>query len=126
MSVSIISTHIKLNKQKINLLLGEVTNLSQIGQGGNSIVYSGKQNNHEVAIKFLIQEESQKLLRFKAEYFNIIFINNHIDIVKYINYEEYKIEDKLIPIIVMKKYEHSFKEYSKTIEVNYINFIKLR
>jgi len=40
----IISEYIKENNNKLQLKLGLVENLKQIGQGGNGLVYSGKQN----------------------------------------------------------------------------------
>ena len=91
--------------------LGEISNLEQIGQGGNGLVYGGVQNNQEVAIKFLVEDSrSSKLQRFKAEYFNINLLEERSNIVNYINYEEIPLEDGyLIPAIIMKRYDKSLK-----------------
>ncbi|USK57403.1 protein kinase [Cytobacillus solani] len=123
-----ISSFIKQNNKSIILTLGEVSDLKQIGQGGNGLVYSGVQNNQEVAIKFLVEEkQSSKLQRFKAEYFNINLLADRSNIVNYINYEEIQFEDGYsIPAIIMKKYDKSLKDFrNDTTEISEKTFINL-
>ncbi|OFD71172.1 MULTISPECIES: protein kinase domain-containing protein [Bacillus cereus group] len=123
-----ISSFIKNNKKSITLTLGEVSNLKQIGQGGNGLVYAGLQNNKEVAIKFLVEDtQSSKLDRFKAEYFNVNLIEDRTNIVNYINYEEIPLEDGyLISAIIMKKYDKALKKLREnTSEISENTFIKL-
>lgn len=107
-----ISSFIKKNNKSITLTLGEISNLEQIGQGGNGLVYAGIQNNKEVAIKFLVEDtHSGKLERFKAGYFNVNLIEERTNIVNYINYEEIQFEnDYLIPAIIMKRYDKALKK----------------
>lgn len=123
-----VSSFIKQNKNSIILTLGEITDLKQIGQGGNGLVYSGIQNNQEVAIKFLVEnKQSSKLQRFKAEYFNINLLKDRSNIVNYINYEEIQIDtDDPIPAIIMKKYDKSLKKFRNDAqEINEKTFVKL-
>ncbi|MGG2103911.1 protein kinase domain-containing protein [Lysinibacillus pakistanensis] len=122
-----VSSFIKQNKNSIILKLGEVSDLKQIGQGGNGLVYSGIQNNQEVAIKFLVEnKQSSKLQRFKAEYFNINLLEDRSNIVNYINYEEVTIENEMIPAIIMKKYDTSLKSFrNDNPEINEKTFVKL-
>lgn len=115
--------HIKTNNYIIKTSLGEVKDIKQIGQGGNSIVFSGLLYGENVAIKCLMNIKDNKISRFKAEYFNIVYKFSQIPgIVEMLNYDEIKIKSKYLPIIIMKKYEQelkykndiSFEEY-KTI-----------
>jgi serine/threonine-protein kinase len=84
----------------------------KIGQGGNGLVYIGRINGIEIAIKFLIHYNSNKYLRFKAEYFNINLIKDRIkNSVNNIHYGELKINENIFPYIIMKKYSKSLREY---------------
>ncbi|MEC1525439.1 protein kinase [Neobacillus niacini] len=119
---------IKKNKGSIISLLGEISNLKEIGQGGNGLVYGGVQNNQEVAIKFLVEDSRKsKLQRFKAEYFNINLLGDRSNIVNYINYEEMPLEDGyLVPAIIMKRYDKSLKDLrGDTSEISEETLIKL-
>ncbi|MFE4133501.1 serine/threonine protein kinase [Peribacillus sp. YIM B13482] len=119
---------IKQNKGSIILSLGEISNLEEIGQGGNGLVYGGVQNNQEVAIKFLVEDSRKsKLQRFKAEYFNINLLGDRSNIVNYINYEEISLEEGyLVPAIIMKRYDKSLKALrGDTSEISEETFIKL-
>ena len=89
-----ISSFIKQNDNSLTVTLGDISNLEKIGEGGNGLVYAGVQNNQDVAIKFLVaDEQSSKLQRFKAEYFNVNLIEERTNIVNYINYEEIQFDD---------------------------------
>ncbi|MGX6972727.1 protein kinase domain-containing protein [Vagococcus lutrae] len=124
----IISSFIKGNNKSVTSKLGEISNLEQIGQGGNGLVYAGIQNNQEVAIKFLVEDtQSSKLERFKAEYFNINLIEERTNIVNYINYEEIHLDaDNIVPAIIMKRYDKSLKKLREsTPEISEKVFIKL-
>lgn len=114
----ILRNFIKDNGKTINIQLGEVSKLKQLGEGGNGLVYSGILNNQELAIKFLVEEGKRKLVRFKAEYFNINLISRDKSIVSYIDYDEINVKDNVFPCIIMKKYDGSLKSLKKGIEVN--------
>ncbi|MDM5338487.1 protein kinase [Fictibacillus enclensis] len=121
--VSMISDLIKQNNKSMNSSLGIISDLKQIGQGGNGLVYGGLQNNQGVAIKFLVENSrSSKLQRFKAEYFNINLLEDKKNIVNYINYEEITLEEGLlVPAIIMKRYSNSlkgFRDDSSEVDVN--------
>ncbi len=121
-----ISEYIKKNDKELQLKLGVVKSLKQIGQGGNGLVYSGEQNGKDVAIKFLAESGNKKLQRFKAEYFNINLLGHTDGIVSYINYEELMLEDDLIvPMIIMKKYKESLKSFRKSIKPTIEELYKL-
>lgn len=118
-------SYIKKHNSEIELMLGKVTNLEHLGEGGNGLVYSGVLNGQEVALKFLTESNNKKLERFKAEYFNINIIDNKEKIVKYIDYDQLIIGDKVLPIIIMKKYNYSLKDYRKTLEITENELMKL-
>ncbi len=85
--------------------LGEISNLQQIGEGGNGLVFSGEIEGFEIAIKFLINPSKSKLVRFKAEYLNVLTLPENELIAKPILFTEFTIENKLYPAIIMKRYE---------------------
>ena len=93
----------------IHTSIGKVTNLVGIGEGGNGLVFEGEMYNTKVALKFLVNNEQQKLTRFKAEYFNTIILPSNKYVVKLLCYEELRLNEELIPTIIMKKYTSSFK-----------------
>ncbi len=104
---------------KLSLKLGELSiDKSSIGQGGNSLVFKGVLLENEVALKFFTNEKQNKskLDRFKAEYLNIVLLNNNYSIVKLLCYDEVAINDEVYPLIVMKKYEKSLKTYFQEIK----------
>jgi len=121
-----ISKYIKSKNNQLGLLLGSVTELEKIGEGGNGLVYSGVQNGKTIALKFLAESSMKKLIRFKAEYFNVMNLNVNKLIVKYINYEEIAMDNDIeIPTIIMKKYAKSLNQYRKDTVINYENFVRL-
>lgn len=107
---------------KINIKISD-----RIGQGGNGLVYSGKINDIEIAIKFLVGHNSNKYTRFKAEYFNINLVRDEmINIVNNIHYGELIVEDAIFPYIVMKKYSKSLKKYRQELQtLNWYDVKKL-
>lgn len=117
---SLISASIKENGNSIITILGEIKSMKQIGQGGNGLVYSGQLNGKDVAVKFLTEAGKRKLDRFKAEYYNVKLLPNNKDLVKYINYEELRLESELnVPIIIMQKYHCSLKDFRNNNDPNH-------
>lgn len=123
MNIEKLQNYIKSRKRKLSLALGEFTLTKQIGQGANGLVYEADFLGKKIAIKFLITEakgetRKQKLERFLAEYFNVINIEDLNGIIRYIDYDVLKIEDAgveiEIPIIIMKRYECSLADKSKS------------
>ena len=82
-----------LRSNNLSCNLGEISNLRQIGEGGNGIVFSGELQGFEIAIKFLVNPTKDKLTRFKAEYLNVSILPEHKSISKPLLYEEYEIEE---------------------------------
>ncbi|MBB6625096.1 protein kinase [Clostridium gasigenes] len=115
---SLLRGFIKSNNKTIKLTLGEVSSLKYLGEGGNGLVYSGILNGQELALKFLVEDSNKKLVRFKAEYFNINLINRNESIVSYVDYDEVTISDKVFPIIIMKKYDGSLKDLKGCISID--------
>ena len=116
------SKYLKDNHNILNLNWGEYKILEPIGQGGNGMVYKASISGHIVALKILIPSVSgatlkEKLDRFKAEYFNIVTIENPKNIVRYINYDILHISNEEgeleLPIITMKCYDSSLKKNHK-------------
>ncbi|MGL5204535.1 protein kinase domain-containing protein [Cetobacterium sp.] len=132
-----LSVYLKTNKNSIDTLLGKISNLKQIGEGGNGLVYEGNLHGKTIAIKFLINNNSTKLTRFKAEYFNINTLQPNEHIVKYLNFEELHIGEEVVQMIIMNKYDYSLKKYRENLKnpslndlialfdflINSINFI---
>ncbi|WP_094603268.1 Serine/threonine-protein kinase PknD [Sporomusa silvacetica DSM 10669] len=104
--------HIKSQGDCISTCLGPIKKLKQIGEGGNSLVFEGELFGIRVAIKFLMENSSiQKIIRFKAEYVNVNILPNNSYIAKMLNFEELKIQDVVIPMIIMKRYDGSLKDH---------------
>lgn len=117
------SKYINEQKKVVKLTLGEVQLHEQLGQGGNGIVYSGTIIDETIALKFLISDAIGKTLktktnRFLAEYFNVVTLEDSKGIVKYIDYDILKFEDKegivSLPVILMKKYDSSLIKLQAT------------
>lgn len=52
----------------ISTVVGKITDLHQIGEGGNGLVYKGKLQGFDIAAKLLVNEDKEKKDRFLAEY----------------------------------------------------------
>ena len=110
--------YIKENPE-LDLKLGKLQiDKTSIGQGANSLVFKGKLLNNAIAVKFFTNEtqNKSKLERFRAEYLNIVLLENNYGIVKLLGYDEVTIDGMLYPLILMKKYEKHLKIYSKEIK----------
>lgn len=105
----------------------EINISENLGQGGNGIVYLGKYGISNLAIKFLVNYNSKKLSRFKAEYLNISIVRNRLqNIVNYISYGELNVDDSSFPYIIMEVYEMSLKQYRRTLsEISFSRVIDL-
>ena len=113
-----LNDHLRLNNYTIKTLYGSISNISisETAADGNGIVYFGKLNNHDVAIKFLLKNDKNKKNRFLCEFFNVLIgFENNEGIVKQYFYEEVLIDNVKVPIIVMKKYSNHL-EYVDNIE----------
>lgn len=128
--------YIKKCNNIISLTIGEFELQRILGQGGNGIVYSGKILGKNIALKFLISDSTgntlqTKTMRFLAEYFNVVTIENSEGIVKYIDYDTLKFSDSdgdvIIPVILMKEYKSSLSKISpvntKEDFLNIFNFL---
>lgn len=116
MSIEKLRNHIKEKKGVIKLALGKFSELKEIGQGGNGLVYSANYCGHEVALKVLVNKfkgnsGKTKINRFLAEYFNILLIKENKGLVRYFNYDTLIVEQEQeyfnYPVIVMKLYKGS-------------------
>lgn len=117
-SKSCLSRYIKQNKG-IQSKFGEIQidPSDCLGQGGNGMVYKGVLNGKEIVIKFLVNYNSDKHNRFKAEYFNLnLKRDNLINIINNIDYDELITEEGKFPYIIMKKYCKSLREYYNEAE----------
>lgn len=105
-----IRQYIKSNNKEVELMLGKVTNLKNIGEGGNGLVYSGELLEKGIALKILgeLSQESKKN-RFKAEFFNVMLLPSNKFIVQYYDYDELVINEESYPVMLMKQYNGSCK-----------------
>ncbi|MCS4533494.1 serine/threonine-protein kinase [Neisseria montereyensis] len=100
--------------------------IRQLGEGGNSYVYLFQYNETKYAIKLLkktIENQKEKLNRFKDEYFCTIQIP-HPNLARMYHYDEVEIEEEIYSIIIMKLYDKSLKEI-KNNDSGRINNTKL-
>ena len=107
-----LNEYLKQNNNSIKTIYGNIKDISITTSmaGGNGIVYFGKLNSHDVAIKFLLKNEKNKRNRFLCEFFNILIgIENKTGIVKPYFYEEVELDNFKVPIIIMKKYVNHLK-----------------
>lgn len=101
--------------KEIDTDLGKFSFIKNIGEGGNSEVFSFQKTtlNHsqKFAIKFLKNNfSSSQLARFKDEYFCIQQIGDHPNIAKYYHLDQIEIDEDSYYIIVMKYYETSLNK----------------
>jgi len=102
-------------KKEIDTVLGKFSFIKNIGEGGNSEVFSFEKTtlNHsqKFAIKFLKNDFSNsQLARFKDEFFCIQQIGDHPNIAKYYNLDKIKIDENEYYILIMKHYDKSLNE----------------
>lgn len=117
---------IKSNDNVLKTYLGKVTEMKEIGEGGNGLVYEGNLHGFEIAIKFLVSNRSKKVKRFKAEFLNISTLPANNNIVKLISYQEFEIKENKFPAIIMKKYFDSLvrpQEINKSQLEKLFNFL---
>ena len=111
-----LNDYLRLNNYTIKTFYGNITDISitETAAGGNGIVYFGKLNNHDVAIKFLLKNDKNKRNRFLCEFLNVIIgIDNNEGIVKQYFYDEIVLDGCKVPIIVMKKYSNHLEYIDK-------------
>ena len=111
-----LNDYLRLNNYTIKTIYGNITEISitETSAGGNGIVYFGKLNNHDVAIKFLLKNDKNKRNRFLCEFFNVLIgVDNNEGIVKQYFYEEIVLDNCKVPIIVMKKYSNHLEYVDK-------------
>jgi hypothetical protein len=85
--------------------LGDIAIGRQIGEGANGLVYEGLLHGMPVAVKFLVTPENQKLIRFKAEFTNILLLPDYRFVAKPLIYEELTVDDHEYSAIVLQKYD---------------------
>lgn len=84
--------------------IGTFKFVKNIGEGGNSYVYLFEFQNKKFAIKFLKNNDSNKLIRFKDEYFCFAQIPTHPNLVEQYHFDVVNIYDASYYIIIMKYY----------------------
>jgi len=110
-SKSILRNYLKTNS--IQSPLGNLSDFTEIGEGGSGLVYGCKIHGSDVVIKFLIDATKQKLTRFISEYINVVQLPQNCFVARQINFGIFNIDSKDYPYILMKRYRNSLaKEYS--------------
>ncbi|NFF40258.1 hypothetical protein FCV41_12660 [Clostridium argentinense] len=97
-----------------------INSSDKIGQGGNGLVYKATLGVNEFAIKFLMNYNNDKYKRFKAEYLNVnIARNKLVNSVNNIYFDELKVNENIIPYIMMEMYEKSLSQKRREINDNF-------
>ncbi|MGR9272895.1 protein kinase domain-containing protein (plasmid) [Rhizobium leguminosarum] len=77
---------------------------SEIGRGGNAVVYSMRKGEHSFAVKFIGHEKSAALARFRDEYFGSMQIDTHPNVARAFHFDTTEIDGASYSLIVMKRY----------------------
>lgn len=115
-----------LSSATVKTVFGELSNLRTIGEGGNGLVYEASLLGKTVAIKFLTNQSSDKITRFKAEFFNTLTLPANSLIARCLFYDEFNFEGSVFPAIGMVKYDGPLKRPDVlTIEgfLSFFNFL---
>ena len=95
-----------LKEQKqINTDLGEFTYISSLGEGGNSFVFKFHKKEKDYAIKFLKVADTDKINRFKDEFFCAMQISTNKHVVQAYHFDYITIGELSYYIIIMKYYQ---------------------
>lgn len=96
-----------------------------IKEGGNSIVIFGKIQEEVVAVKILVATSSSKINRFLCEFANVIIkLNDLENIATLYFYDTVSLENNIVDIIVMKKYDEVLRYDSNYSEEEIIRIFK--
>lgn len=119
---------LKAKNNSLSLCLGEfILSPLPLGSGTNSIVYKASLNNREVALKFFIHNDTsirkEQLNNFKRNYLTTTLLATHGCLTQYLDFDILKFEGSEIPVIVMKLYKCSLKEYRSSLSPE--AFVKL-
>lgn len=111
-----IRSFIKKNRY-LETMLGQITLQSEIGQGGNALVYSAVWGKSEVAVKLLAEdcavEQSTRYQRFITEVREIIKLSDTKAVVPIYYVGELIVEESKYPYMVMKKYSKTLNSWIK-------------
>ncbi|RHJ90293.1 protein kinase domain-containing protein [Parabacteroides bouchesdurhonensis] len=119
---------VKAEKYRLSLGLGDfVLEPMPLGCGENGIVYKARLNDAEVALKFFLFGERNSrqdcLDNFKKEFFSVSLLETRRNIVQYIDYDVLEVKGEQIPVLVMKLYKGSLKDYCSSLSPEV--FVKL-
>ncbi|MFT6908343.1 MAG: serine/threonine protein kinase [Oleiphilaceae bacterium] len=89
----------------INTDLGEFTYISSLGEGGNSFVFKFHKKGNDYAIKFLKVADTDKINRFKDEFFCAMQISTNKNVVQAYHFDYVTIGTLSYYIIIMKYYQ---------------------
>lgn len=116
---NIVIEHIKKEKKVISSFGEILIDNPSIGQGGNGIVFECKLSGNEYtknhfAVKFLtITGSKDKTSRFISEFFNVSCLPSNPYVIKNISFENVNIQGKVVPMIIMKRYESNLAGFRK-------------
>ena len=111
-----LNDYLRSNNFTIKTIYGDITGISitETQAGGNGVVYFGKINNHDIAVKILLKNDERKRNRFLCEFFNILVgVDDNEGVVKQYFYDEVLMDGCKLPIIVMKKYPNHLEYTDK-------------
>lgn len=119
---------VKAERYRLSLGLGDcILEPMPLGRGENGIVYKARINDTVVALKFFIGDDEANrkayLNDFRKEYINISLLETRRNIVQYIDFDLLPVNSEEIPVLVMKLYKCSLKEYRSSLSPEI--FVKL-
>lgn len=96
-------------KEKPSLItdVGEFLFVKNIGQGGNANVLEFSRGGLSFAIKFLPDEDKQKVARFIDEFYCSSMIPTHVNVVRTYHFDRVNIGETTYLLIIMKLYSKS-------------------
>lgn len=91
----------------LSTAIGDFSFEQEIGEGGNAKVLAFKKGGKTYAVKFLSDERSAPLARFRDEYFCAAQIPTHPNVSQVYHFDRTRVEEKTFSLIIMKRYKES-------------------
>jgi tRNA A-37 threonylcarbamoyl transferase component Bud32 len=113
--IKLISTYAKTNG-RITTPLGDITNLTQIGQGGNALVYSADWGYYQVAVKILAENfkgnlSSKGYERFIDEIRGLLQLTETGIVAPIYYFGLQNIGDETFPFLAMKLFPYTLERW---------------
>lgn len=119
---------LKAKSYRLTLSLGDfIVEPIPLGNGTNGVVYKARLNERDVALKFVFGNESvgrkEYLSSSKKDYLTTTFLAARGCLAQYLNFDLLKLEGVEVPVLVMRLYKCSLREYRSSLSPEV--FVKL-